>query len=180
MVRTRAPGSGLGVDHAHLEAAQCRGARAGEPREARPHDEDIEFLARHDSPPLAPMLAQARDRNKADSRFLTLFTLSRCVRILMFAACKEVASMDSGCQLVLLRHGESEWNKLNLFTGWRDVRLTEQGEREAREAGRADGGSRLELRHRFHVALAAARSRRCGCRWSPWTRCGCPPTSTGG
>src|SRR6185437_5451330 len=44
--------------------------------------------------------------------------------------------MTSGYQLVLLRHGESEWNKLNLFTGWRDVRLTEQGEREAREAGR--------------------------------------------
>jgi 2,3-bisphosphoglycerate-dependent phosphoglycerate mutase len=40
-------------------------------------------------------------------------------------------------QLVLVRHGESEWNKKNLFTGWRDVRLTEQGEREAREAGRA-------------------------------------------
>jgi 2,3-bisphosphoglycerate-dependent phosphoglycerate mutase len=53
----------------------------------------------------------------------------------MFAACKEVASMDSVTQLVLLRHGESEWNKLNLFTGWRDVPLTEQGEREAREAG---------------------------------------------
>lgn len=44
--------------------------------------------------------------------------------------------MDSGYQLVLLRHGESEWNKLNLFTGWRDVPLSEQGEREAREAGR--------------------------------------------
>jgi 2,3-bisphosphoglycerate-dependent phosphoglycerate mutase len=41
------------------------------------------------------------------------------------------------CQLVLLRHGESEWNKKNLFTGWRDVRLTETGEREAREAGQA-------------------------------------------
>ena len=39
-------------------------------------------------------------------------------------------------QLVLLRHGESEWNKLNLFTGWRDVKLTQQGEAEAREAGR--------------------------------------------
>jgi 2,3-bisphosphoglycerate-dependent phosphoglycerate mutase len=39
-------------------------------------------------------------------------------------------------QLVLLRHGESEWNRLNLFTGWRDVMLSEQGEREAREAGR--------------------------------------------
>ena len=38
--------------------------------------------------------------------------------------------------LVLLRHGESEWNKLNLFTGWRDVRLTEQGAREAQDAGR--------------------------------------------
>ncbi|MBI1328821.1 MAG: 2,3-diphosphoglycerate-dependent phosphoglycerate mutase [Alphaproteobacteria bacterium] len=43
------------------------------------------------------------------------------------------------CQLVLLRHGESEWNKLNLFTGWRDVRLTSQGEAEAREGGRLMG-----------------------------------------
>lgn len=39
-------------------------------------------------------------------------------------------------QLVIVRHGESEWNKKNLFTGWRDVRLTEQGMAEAREAGR--------------------------------------------
>lgn len=42
---------------------------------------------------------------------------------------------DSSAQLVLLRHGESEWNKRNLFTGWRDVRLTPEGEAEAREAG---------------------------------------------
>jgi 2,3-bisphosphoglycerate-dependent phosphoglycerate mutase len=46
-------------------------------------------------------------------------------------------SQESSYQLVLLRHGESEWNKQNLFTGWHDVRLTEQGEREAREGGRA-------------------------------------------
>ncbi len=39
-------------------------------------------------------------------------------------------------KLVLLRHGESEWNKLNLFTGWTDVDLTEKGREEAREAGR--------------------------------------------
>src|ERR1700761_774494 len=39
-------------------------------------------------------------------------------------------------RLVLLRHGESEWNKKNLFTGWRDVRLTPQGEIEARPAGK--------------------------------------------
>ena len=39
--------------------------------------------------------------------------------------------------LVLLRHGESEWNKENRFTGWTDVRLSEKGLDEAREAGRA-------------------------------------------
>lgn len=38
-------------------------------------------------------------------------------------------------QLVLIRHGESEWNKLNLFTGWTDVDLSEKGWREAFEAG---------------------------------------------
>jgi 2,3-bisphosphoglycerate-dependent phosphoglycerate mutase len=38
--------------------------------------------------------------------------------------------------LVLLRHGQSEWNAQNLFTGWYDVDLTEQGEEEARSAGR--------------------------------------------
>jgi 2,3-bisphosphoglycerate-dependent phosphoglycerate mutase len=38
--------------------------------------------------------------------------------------------------LVLVRHGESEWNKLNLFTGWKDVDLTEQGIAEARAAGK--------------------------------------------
>jgi 2,3-bisphosphoglycerate-dependent phosphoglycerate mutase len=37
--------------------------------------------------------------------------------------------------LVLVRHGESEWNKLNLFTGWRDPDLTETGIDEARRAG---------------------------------------------
>jgi len=38
--------------------------------------------------------------------------------------------------LVLVRHGQSEWNLKNLFTGWRDVDLTEQGVNEAKEAGR--------------------------------------------
>ncbi len=38
--------------------------------------------------------------------------------------------------LILVRHGQSEWNLKNLFTGWRDVDLTEQGIKEAREAGR--------------------------------------------
>jgi 2,3-bisphosphoglycerate-dependent phosphoglycerate mutase len=38
-------------------------------------------------------------------------------------------------ELVLLRHGQSEWNAENLFTGWVDVGLTPLGESEAREAG---------------------------------------------
>ncbi|HZV48382.1 MAG TPA: phosphoglyceromutase [Candidatus Dormibacteraeota bacterium] len=39
-------------------------------------------------------------------------------------------------RLVLLRHGESEWNALNLFTGWIDVGLSPRGEEEARRAGK--------------------------------------------
>ena len=38
-------------------------------------------------------------------------------------------------QLILLRHGESEWNAKNLFTGWVDVRLSETGEAEAKRGG---------------------------------------------
>ena len=39
-------------------------------------------------------------------------------------------------KLVLIRHGQSEWNKLNQFTGWVDVDLSEQGVREAVAAGK--------------------------------------------
>jgi 2,3-bisphosphoglycerate-dependent phosphoglycerate mutase len=39
-------------------------------------------------------------------------------------------------RLVLLRHGESTWNRENLFTGWTDVDLSDRGREEAREAGR--------------------------------------------
>lgn len=39
--------------------------------------------------------------------------------------------------LILVRHGQSEWNLKNLFTGWRNPNLTEKGEGEARATGRA-------------------------------------------
>ena len=39
-------------------------------------------------------------------------------------------------RLVIIRHGESEWNKLNLFTGWKDVDLSSKGKEEAIDAGR--------------------------------------------
>ncbi len=50
-------------------------------------------------------------------------------------------------KLVLLRHGQSEWNLENRFTGWTDVGLTEQGVREARNAGRllAENGFTFDL-----------------------------------
>ena len=39
-------------------------------------------------------------------------------------------------KLVLVRHGESEWNKLNLFTGWTDVPLSDKGVEEAIAGGK--------------------------------------------
>jgi 2,3-bisphosphoglycerate-dependent phosphoglycerate mutase len=44
---------------------------------------------------------------------------------------------DQNMHLVIIRHGESEWNKLNLFTGWTDVDLTETGHQEAIAGGKA-------------------------------------------
>lgn len=50
-------------------------------------------------------------------------------------------------KLVLIRHGESEWNKLNLFTGWTDVDLTEKGTAEAHEGGKLlrEGGYTFDI-----------------------------------
>lgn len=42
---------------------------------------------------------------------------------------------QAGNVLVLIRHGESEWNRLNRFTGWKDVGLSEEGTTEAHRAG---------------------------------------------
>ncbi|BDZ49244.1 2,3-bisphosphoglycerate-dependent phosphoglycerate mutase [Frondihabitans sucicola] len=49
--------------------------------------------------------------------------------------------------LILLRHGNSEWNQKNLFTGWVDVRLSEQGTAEAKRAGELlrDSGLKPEI-----------------------------------
>lgn len=47
--------------------------------------------------------------------------------------------------LVIIRHGESEWNKENLFTGWTDVDLSETGRSEATECGRALAAEGLDF-----------------------------------
>ena len=54
--------------------------------------------------------------------------------------------------LVLVRHGQSEWNLKNLFTGWRDIDLTDKGVAEAQAAGR----QLKALGLRFDVAYTSA------------------------
>ena len=61
--------------------------------------------------------------------------------------------------LVLVRHGQSEWNLKNLFTGWRDVDLTEKGIAEAREAGRKLKAQGLNFDVAFTSALMRAHAR---------------------
>jgi 2,3-bisphosphoglycerate-dependent phosphoglycerate mutase len=58
--------------------------------------------------------------------------------------------------LVLVRHGQSEWNLKNLFTGWRDVDLTDKGVAEAREAGRKLKGQGIKFDIAFTSALKRA------------------------
>ena len=67
-------------------------------------------------------------------------------------------------KLVLIRHGESEWNKANLFTGWTDVELSDKGREEATAAGKVlkDAGYDFDVCytsylkraiHTLHLAL---------------------------
>jgi 2,3-bisphosphoglycerate-dependent phosphoglycerate mutase len=58
--------------------------------------------------------------------------------------------------LVLVRHGQSEWNLKNLFTGWRDVDLTEIGIKEARGAGKKLKAQGLHFDIGFTSALIRA------------------------
>ncbi|MBV9286793.1 MAG: 2,3-bisphosphoglycerate-dependent phosphoglycerate mutase [Hyphomicrobiales bacterium] len=58
--------------------------------------------------------------------------------------------------LVLLRHGQSEWNLKNLFTGWRDVDLSPLGVEEAKEAGRRMKARGLSFGIAFTSALIRA------------------------
>lgn len=64
-------------------------------------------------------------------------------------------------ELILLRHGESLWNKENRFTGWTDVDLTERGKEEARAAGRLLG----EQGYTFDVAYTSLLKRAIRTLW---------------
>jgi 2,3-bisphosphoglycerate-dependent phosphoglycerate mutase len=64
-------------------------------------------------------------------------------------------------KVVLLRHGESVWNKQNLFTGWTDVDLSDKGRDEARDAGRI----LKEQGYRFDVAYTSVLKRAIRTLW---------------
>jgi 2,3-bisphosphoglycerate-dependent phosphoglycerate mutase len=64
-------------------------------------------------------------------------------------------------KLVLLRHGQSQWNLDNRFTGWVDVDLTEQGRAEAREAGQQIKAAGL----RFDIAFTSVLKRAVRTAW---------------
>lgn len=63
--------------------------------------------------------------------------------------------------LVLVRHGQSEWNEKNLFTGWRDPGLTEQGKAEAKEAGETmkDAGLAFDVSYTSNLSRAQETNR---------------------
>ena len=64
-------------------------------------------------------------------------------------------------KLVLCRHGQSDWNLKNLFTGWTDVDLTELGNQEARDAGRLLN----DLGFRFDIAYTSVLKRAIRTLW---------------
>jgi len=63
--------------------------------------------------------------------------------------------MKRGYKVVFVRHGESTWNKENRFTGWTDVRLSENGLNEAKLAGQA----LKEKGFQFDIAFTSVLSR---------------------
>ena len=59
-------------------------------------------------------------------------------------------------KLVLIRHGQSEWNLSNQFTGWVDVNLSEKGVEEAKKAGRLIKEHGLEFYQAYTSLLTRA------------------------
>ncbi|MCX6458886.1 MAG: phosphoglyceromutase [Actinobacteria bacterium] len=83
---------------------------------------------------------------------------------------------DAPHTLILLRHGESEWNAMNLFTGWVDVDLTSKGEEEARRGGQlmAENGLLPDVVHtsllRRAIRTANLALDECDRHWIPVVR----------
>jgi len=99
----------------------------------------------------ADMQGRGRNRNRS--------LLQKTLR-LPFRAAKRILSKDTvePGTLILVRHGESEWNKNKTFTGWADPDLTEQGKREVEHAARLlmEGGYHYDIHIVFTSRLKRA------------------------
>ena len=84
--------------------------------------------------------------------------------------------MTAPYTLILLRHGQSTWNELNLFTGWVDVRLSEKGKAEAQRGGEllAESGLLPDVLHtsvlRRAITTAQLALDECDRHWIPVRR----------
>src|SRR6516225_2095944 len=84
------------------------------------------------------------ERTKMVKEFVKMIIADRLIACLQFSINKTSAILFSNevfsmAKLIMMRHGESQWNKLNLFTGWVDVPLSEKGIQEA-----FDGGEKIK------------------------------------
>ena len=81
-------------------------------------------------------------------------------------------------KLVLLRHGQSEWNEKNLFTGWVDVNLTDKGRAEAKRGGELLAERNI-LPDVVHTSLQRRAINTANLAWMRQTVCGFPSSAPG-
>jgi hypothetical protein len=70
------------------------------------------------------------------SVFRVLLLMLMIISLLSFLLPHHIIMSEPFVKLVIVRHGESEWNQANRFCGWFDADLSELGVREAQEAGK--------------------------------------------
>ena len=65
-------------------------------------------------------------------------------------------NINENTSLILVRHGQSEWNEKNLFTGWENPGLTQKGEKEAKDAGKIINSLGINFDYLYTSALIRA------------------------
>ena len=83
-------------------------------------------------------------------------------------------------RIVLLRHGQSTWNKENRFTGWTDVDLSQEGVAEAVRAGESCSATKASPSEKPIPPTSNGRSRHSTACWTSWTKRGFRSKSHGG
>ena len=123
--------------------------------------------------------ARALDRAKTAARLFP--NARRKARALPLSVTEPPsAEADPLPRLILVRHGQSQWNLENRFTGWWDVDLTEQGRGRSERRGRAAGRQGPAADAAPSPRCRPARSRRCTSRSRRAGGCGSPRPRTGG